>query len=164
MNNEIIIRKAEEKDEKAIWEIITQVISKGDTYVFAPNSSKEKMLLYWFGKDRHTYVATQGNKVVGTFVIKDNQQDLGSHVANGSYMTKPSEFGKGIGRAMGEHSLIEAKRLGYKSMQFNIVIKTNERAVALWKKLGFKVIGESPDAFNHIKHGLTNALIMWRKL
>jgi ribosomal protein S18 acetylase RimI-like enzyme len=101
---------------------------------------------------------------VGTFFIKDNQPDLGSHIANAGYMTAPGTFGKGIGRAMGEFSILEAARLGYKAMQFNIVIKSNERAVALWKSMDFEIIGEIPDAFNHQQNGLTNAYIMYRKI
>ena len=122
------------------------------------------MLAYWCGQDKHTYVATIGGLVVGTFIIKDNQPGLGSHIANASYMTSPAASGKGIGKAMGEFSLKEAKRFGYKAMQFNIVIKSNEKAIRLWEKLGFKIIGEIPEAFNHKQNGLTNAYIMYRKI
>jgi ribosomal protein S18 acetylase RimI-like enzyme len=158
------IRKAIPADHDQIWEIIEQVISGGDTYVFDPSSGKEKMLAYWCAPDKHTFVATVNDKVAGTFVIKDNQPDLGSHIANASYMTSPSAAGQGIGKAMGGFSLAEAKRLGYKAMQFNIVIKSNDRAVRLWQKLGFEIIGEIPEAFNHKQNGLTNAYIMYCKL
>ena len=122
------------------------------------------MLDYWCGKDKHTYVAELNRIVAGTFILKDNLPDRGSHVANASYMTLPSFFGKGIGRAMGEFSLSEALRLGYRAMQFNIVVKTNERAIGLWKKLGFEIIGEIPEAFRHPALGYVNAYIMWKKL
>jgi ribosomal protein S18 acetylase RimI-like enzyme len=79
-------------------------------------------------------------------------------------MTLKQVSGQGVGTAMAEFSLQEAKRLGYLAMQFNIVIKSNENAVRLWKKLGFDIIGEIPDAFQHQKNGLTNAYIMYRKL
>ena len=82
----IEIRKANAGDSDQIWEIIREVISKGDTYTFDPNSSKEMMLNYWYGPDRHTYVATDKGKIVGTFLIRDNQPGLGAHIANGSYM------------------------------------------------------------------------------
>jgi ribosomal protein S18 acetylase RimI-like enzyme len=160
----IKIRQATSEDEEQIWNIIKQVIVEGDTYVFSPDSTKEKMLAFWFGQDKHTYVATIDDKVVGTFVIKDNQPDLGSHIANAAYMTSPSATGQGVGRMMGEFSLVEAKRLGYKAMQFNIVIASNQRAIRLWEKLGFKIIGEIPEAFDHKQRGLTNAFIMYRKL
>lgn len=160
----IQLRIAESGDQDAIWQIIRQVIAEGDTYVFNPDSSRKEMLDYWCGKDKHSYVAEIDNAIVGTFIIKDNFPDLGSHVANASYMTLPSAFGKGIGRAMAEFSLEEAKRLGYRAMQFNIVVMNNQRAIGLWKKLGFKIIGEVPEAFHYRKETFVDACIMWRKL
>ena len=164
MTEEIMIRKATLADQEAIWQIIYKVIQTGDTYMFLPTSSKEEMLAYWCGKDKHTFVATTDQRIVGTFIIKDNFQGLGAHVANASYMTKPEESGKGIGKKMGAYSLIAAKKLGYLAMQFNSVVKSNERAVRLWQQLGFEIIGEVPNAFQHQQLGLTNTLIMWRKL
>jgi L-amino acid N-acyltransferase YncA len=160
----IQIRKATPEDNNQIWDIIKEIISKGDTYTFDPNSSKKTMLDYWCGLDKHTYIAEDNGKILGTFIIKDNQPALGAHIANASYMVCKKAFGKGIGKTMGEFSLEEAKRLGYKAMQFNMVIKTNTRAVQLWQKLGFNIIGEIPDAFNHKEYGFTNAYIMHRKL
>lgn len=131
MTQQIKIRKVKEEDLIQIWEIIQQVISTGDTYVFAPDSSREKMLDFWCGKDKQTYVATIKDEIVGTFFMKDNFPDLGSHVANAGYIVKPSALGQGIGKLLGEFSLLEAKRIGYKAMQFNMVVKTNDNAIRL---------------------------------
>jgi ribosomal protein S18 acetylase RimI-like enzyme len=79
-------------------------------------------------------------------------------------MVAPEARGKGVGRKMGEFSIQEAKKLGFHAMQFNFVVKSNEKAVKLWKSLGFEIIGEIPEAFRHIENGLTNAYIMYRKL
>lgn len=168
------IRKATATDKEAVWKIIQAVISTGDTYVFAPDSPKEKMLEYWFGADKETYVAVESvasvladaskSQILGSFYLKANQPDLGSHIANAGYMVSPEAKGKGIGRKMAEFSLPEAKRLGFKAMQFNFVVKSNEIAVKLWLSLGFEVIGEIPEAFQHKDLGLVNALIMYRKL
>lgn len=158
------IRKAADADKPEVWEIIKAVISGGDTYIFYPNTPKEKMLAYWFAEDKATYVALSENKIVGTFFLKDNQPDLGSHIANAGYMVAPEATGKRIGKTMAEFSLDEARKLGYRAMQFNFVVKSNEVAVKLWLALGFEIIGEIPDAFQHAEQGLTNALIMYRKL
>lgn len=155
----IDIRQATSEDHDQIWDIIKQVIAEGDTYVFSPDSPKEKMLAYWCAPAIYTYVATIDDRIVGTFVIKNNQPDLGSHIANAAYMTLPAASGQGVGRIMGEFSLVEAKRLGYKAMQFNIVIASNQRALGLWKKLGFTIIGEIPEAFNHKQRGLTMPIL-----
>jgi len=158
------IRKATPADQEAIWEIIRDVIATGDTYVFDPTSPKEKMLAYWCAAHNHVYVAVHNHRITGTFIMRDNQPDLGSHIANAGYMVSPQAAGLGIGKAMATFSLEEAKQLGYKAMQFNIVVKTNERAVRLWQHLGFSIIGEIPEAFRHRVHGFTNAYIMYRKL
>ena len=168
------IRKASEADKSQVWEIIKEVISTGDTYLFHPDSPKEKMLDFWFASDKKTYIAIlsepsavadgQNSEIVGTFFIKDNQPDLGSHICNAGYMVSKQAKGKGIGRKMAEFSLVEARELGYKAMQFNFVVKSNEIAVKLWLALGFEIIGEIPEAFQHKEKGLVNALIMYRKL
>lgn len=160
----IEIRIATIEDHEAIWQMIHPVISAGDTLAFDPASSKEEMLAYWLAPDKYTYVATINGVVAGTFFIKDNQPGLGSHIANAGYVTAPDARGQGVGKMMCECSLAEAKRLGYRAMQFNIVVKSNEGAVRLWRQLGFDIVGEIPEAFNHRKNGLTNAYIMYRKL
>lgn len=163
------IRKATEEDKPAVWEIIRAVIATGDTYVFAPDSSEKEMLDYWFSVEKHTYVGVWSEtgaepRIVGTFFLRANQPGLGAHVGNAGYMVAPGNYGNGIGRKMAEWSLDESRRLGYKAMQFNFVVKSNEFAVKLWKSIGMEVIGEIPDAFDHARDGLTNAYIMYRKL
>lgn len=160
----MMIRKAIDTDKDAVWEIIQAVISTGDTYVFSPDSPRDEMLEYWFHPSTLTYVAVEDDEIVGTFIIKENQPGLGSHVANASYMVYPGHRGKGIGRKMGIFSLNAARDVGFLSIQFNIVIKTNDIAVKLWQELGFDIVGEIPDAFRHAELGLTNAYIMSRKL
>lgn len=162
--NKIIIRKAESPDFKSIWPIIKRVIGEGDTYAFAPDTPMEEIQHYWMNRDKETYVALIGDGIVGTYILKDNQPGLGAHVCNGSFMVHPEMSGKGIGRALGAHALMEAKQLGYKAIQFNLVVSTNEPAVHLWKSLGFSIIGRLPEVFNHVRLGLVDAYVMHRFL
>lgn len=158
------IRKATCQDRDAVWKIIRSVIEGGDTYVFAPGTSEDEMIDYWFSPEKHNYVAVTDGDVVGIFWLKPNQPGLGSHVANAAYAVSPEAVGKGIGRMMADFSIDEARRLGFKAMQFNFVVKSNDVAVRLWQNVGFEIIGEIPDAFDHVRDGLTNAYIMYRKL
>jgi ribosomal protein S18 acetylase RimI-like enzyme len=158
------IRKADESDKPAIWQIIKAVIAGGDTYVFVPDSSEAEMMAYWFTPDKHNYVALVDDEIVATFWLRPNQPGLGSHIANAAYMVSPDTHGRGIGKQMALWSLDEARRLGFTAMQFNFVVKSNSVAVKLWQSIGFDIIGEIPDAFAHKQNGLTNALIMYRKL
>ena len=158
------IRLANQTDHEAVWHIISNVISTGDTYVFAPDSTKEKMLNYWFAVDKKTFVAEENGEILGTFYLKENQMDLGSHIVNAGYMVSENARGKGLGKTMAEFSLEEARRLGFHAMQFNLVVKTNEKAVKLWLKMGFSIIGEIPEAYKHSALGFVNAYIMYQKL
>ncbi len=158
------IRKAGGHDKPAIWKIIEAVIAAGDTYVFPPGTPEDEMMAYWFAPEKHNYVAISDDRVVGTFWLKANQPGLGSHVGNAAYMVSPDVAGMGVGRTMAEFSLDEARRLGFSAMQFNFVVKSNTVAVKLWQSVGFEIIGEIPDAFDHIQDGRTNAYIMYRKL
>ena len=160
----IHIRPSQATDADQIWEILAPIIKKGDAFTYAPSATKTDMLDYWLATNKHTYTALIGEQVVGTFFIQDNQPGLGAHVANAGYATAPNFYGRGIAREMCRFSLEEAGRLGYLAMQFNIVVKTNVRAVALWQQMGFAIIGEIPDAFQHQQLGLVNAYIMYRKL
>ena len=153
-----------EKDSEVVWRILYLTIKEGDTLVFSPDSSKESMLNYWSAADKSAYVAEIDGQIVGTFYIKQNQPDLGSHVANAGYLVHPEQRGRGFAEAMCRFSLDEARALGFKAMQFNFVISTNEVAVRIWQKCGFEITGRLPKAFNHQKLGLVDALVMYQWL
>lgn len=157
-------RPTAEADKPAIWRIIKAVIATGDTYVYSPDSTEDEMMATWFLPEKHNYVAEVDGEVVATFWLRANQPGLGSHVANAAYMVSPSARGVGIGKKAALWSLDEARRLGFTAMQFNFVVKSNVNAVKLWQDIGFEIIGEIPDAFNHAQNGLTNAYIMYRRL
>ena len=158
------IREAKKEDRNQVWEIIQSVISTGNTYVFNPDSSKEEMIQYWFKPGTLTYVAVEEDEIIGTFIVTEHHPGLGSHIANASYMVKPEHRGKGIGRKLGVFSISLARDVGFLSLQFNLVVKTNTNAVKLWKEIGFEIIGEIPNAFDHQEFSVTNAYIMSRKL
>lgn len=158
------IRAAERNDQEDVWAIIEPVIRAGDTYMYSPDSSKEEMLALWFDSEKYTYVAEKEGRLVGTFFLKANQPDLGSHVVNAGYMVHPAYRGQGIAEQLCRFSLEEARRLGFKAMQFNCVISTNTVAVRLWQKCGFDIIGTLPKAFQHKELGLTDAFVMYQWL
>lgn len=159
-----MIRKANPQDAEAIWAIFRAVIQTGDTYVYPPDTPKEALSELWLAPTMHTYVAQVDEKISGTYIIKANFPGLGSHVANASYMVDPAAQGRGIGTAMGLHSLDEARQLGFRAMQFNLVVSSNTAAVHLWQKLGFAIVGTIPEAFKHQKLGFVDAYVMYRSL
>ena len=158
------VRAAGPEDWPEIWAIFRAVVGAGETYAYDPDTTEEAARALWTGPPATAYVAVTGEGVVGTYLIKPNQPGLGAHVANAGFMVAPGRSGQGIGRAMGEHALAEARRAGYRAMQFNFVVSANARAVALWQSLGFAIVGTVPQAFRHKSLGLVDVHIMHRFL
>ena len=119
------IRLAQPADSGAIWEIFQAVIQTGDTYVYPPDTPREALADLWLAPTMQTYVAEENGRILGTYILKPNFPGRGAHVANSSYMVHTAAQGLGIGTAMAGHSLVEARRLGFKAMQFNLVVSTN---------------------------------------
>ena len=126
--------------------------------------NREDAFDYWLGHNHEVFVAEDDSGVVGTYVLRANQQGGGAHVANCGYMTAGHSTGKGVARAMCQHSLTQARERGFRAMQFNFVVSTNERAVRLWHSCGFETVGTLPGAFLHPSLGYVDALVMYRVL
>ena len=158
------IRSATDSDRDAIWEIFREVIAAGETYPIDPEISRDQALAYWFQQAAHVWVAENNGEIVGSYTLHSNQSGGGKHVANAAFIVAKSERGEGIGRAMGEHCLNTARRLGFHAMQFNFVVSTNESAVKLWQDLGMKIVGTLPGAFRHPTRGPVEVYVMFQSL
>lgn len=159
-----MIRPATPADAAAIWRIFQAVVAPGDTYSFTADTTERDAVAYFLGPNITCFVAENEGRVVGMYKLIPNRIGRGSHVSNASFMVDPSAQGRGIGRALGEHCLNEARRQGYDAMQFNFVVSTNTAGVALWKKLGFEIVGTQPKAFDHATLGRVDAYVMHRFL
>ena len=159
------IRRFEEADWPSVWPLLHATFLAGDTYAFAPESTETEIHRAWIELPAATFVCCSGTgQILGTYFIKSNQPGLGSHVCNCGYVVAPAAQGQGIASAMCEHSQVEAVAMGFRAMQFNLVAATNERAVRLWQRLGFMVVGALPGAFRHQRLGFVNALVMYKVL
>lgn len=161
MMGDAVVRPAGPADEDAIWAILEPVFRAGDTYTIDPGITRADALAYWFGPTHRAYLAGEG---LGTYYIRPNQGGGGSHVCNCGYVTSPAARGKGVARAMLGHSLDEARRLGFRAMQYNFVVETNARAIEIWKRAGFATVGRLPGAFRHPHEGFVDALVMYKDL
>ena len=154
------------RDEAAdeVFALCRELLGDGTTYVFRPDTSRDELLDYWFPDPGATYAAEIDGEIKGCYLLRPNHPDRGSHVANASYFVSTKARGAGLGRKMAEHSIEAARAAGYRAMQFNLVVVTNENAIKLWESLGFDTIGVVPQAFDHAELGLVDALIMHRLL
>jgi ribosomal protein S18 acetylase RimI-like enzyme len=156
------IRPATDADADAIWSIIEPIVRAGETYPLPRDWGRSEALAYWNADGHEVFVAEHDGSVQGTYFMCANHKGGGAHVANCGYMTHPRQTGRGVARAMCGHSLDHAIRRGFGAMQFNFVVSTNTRAVALWQACGFGIVGRLPGAFEHPTLGFVDALVMFQ--
>jgi L-amino acid N-acyltransferase YncA len=160
---EVRIRPYAPGDADALWSILHAVFSTGETYAYPTDVGRDEALAGWTTAPARAWVAEAGGTVLGSSRVMPNQPGQGAHVANGSFVVAPEAAGRGVGRALGAHALRAAAAQGYRAMQFNLVVSTNTRAIALWESLGFATVGRLPGAF--LLHGEeVDALVMHRRL
>jgi len=156
------IRAYQASDEQAVWEILEPVIRAGETYTLDRDLSRQAALDYWL--EHEVWVACLDGVVAGTYYLKRNQAGGGSHVCNCGYMTSAAFQGRGLAGEMCVHSMQMARERGFRAMQFNFVVASNQGALRLWLKHGFREVGHIPQAFEHPRLGLQDALVLWRPL
>ncbi len=160
------VRPATEADRDAVWAMLEPVFRAGDCYCMPRDISRGDALDFWFAPAHAVFVAaeSEAGQPLGTSFLRPNKKGGGAHVCNAAYVTAPAEQGRGVGRALLDHSLEEARRRGYLAMQFSAVVAVNARAVALWRQNGFETVGRIPDGFRLPDGGFSDLLVMHRGL
>jgi ribosomal protein S18 acetylase RimI-like enzyme len=159
-----IIRLATTADFSTVWSILKPVFRAGETYTLPRNINETDALAYWCGPTHETFVAEENTEILGTYFLRTNHLGGGDHVANCGYLTASAAQGRGVARQMLEHSLARARARGFRAMQFNFVVSSNQRAINTWEAYGFSVVGRLPSAFNHPTLGFIDALVMYKLL
>lgn len=160
----MLIRPANEADWPDVWALFRLAAAGGDVFAYDEFTTDETIRKLWFDPPAVCHVAEIDGAFAGTYYVRPNQPGRGDHVANGGYMVAPAFRGRGLARAMCEHSLDTARTLGFTAMQFNFVVATNAAAVKTWEACGFAVVGRLPGAFRHRELGSVDALVMFRAL
>ena len=159
------IREFKQADWPKVWEILEPVFRAGDTYSFPADITEQEALRVWVELPAATFVAEgEQGQLLGSYYLKANQPGQGAHVCNCGYVVGAAARGKGIASAMCEHSQQEAIRMGFRAMQYNLVVSTNSGAVRLWQKHGFAIVGTLPQAFLHPSGGYVDAFVMYKSL
>jgi ribosomal protein S18 acetylase RimI-like enzyme len=162
----MLIRDATPDDWPAIWPFLRRIVAAGDTFSWDPDTGEAEARAMWMREPpgRTVVAVDPGGTVVGTAETHPNHGGGGAHVANAGFMVDPDHAGRGVGRALGEHVLEQARADGYRAMVFNAVVATNLPAVALWRKLGFEVVATIPEGFHHPVEGYVGLHVMHRRL
>ena len=159
------VREATAADWPSIWRFMRLIVAAGETFSWDRDIAEPDARAIWMGSPpKRTFVAVDGGAVVGSAVMGPNHGGPASHVATASFMVDPASSGRHAGRALGERVLAQARDDGYRAIQFNAVVESNTRAVALWRSLGFEVLTTVPEAFHHPTDGYVGLHIMHRTL
>lgn len=159
------IREARGEDWAAIWPFLRTIVAAGETYTLPRDIAEDDARSMWMlDPPGATFVAVEDGRVLGSAKSGPNHRGPAAHIATASFLVDPAAAGRGVGRALGEHVIAWAAASGFRAMQFNAVVETNTRAVALWRSLGFEVIGTLPEGFHHPEHGYVGLLLMHRRL
>lgn len=152
-------------DWPALWAMLAPVFRAGETYAVDRDISEDAARHLWLAAPRATYLAEDGaGTALGTYYIKTNAAGGGAHVCNCGYVTAAAAAGQGVATALCRHSQQVARALGYRAMQFNLVVASNTRAVALWQREGFDIAGTLPRVFDHPRLGPVDAHVMLKDL
>jgi GNAT superfamily N-acetyltransferase len=164
VDESLSIRPGVPEDADAIVAITRELIADGGVFPHTAEMGDPELRDFWFDPKGHLFVAHLEGQVAGAYMFKPNQPGRGAHVANAAYAVSERFRGRRLGRALGEHSLIEARRAGFLAMQFNLVVVTNTAAVTLWERLGFRILCRLPKVFDHAQLGLVDTYVMHRFL
>ena len=158
------IQPAALEHKQTLYQLFMDIARAGEAFMHDGATSYEEWHQFWFSPGSKVWVALLDGAIAGSYVLRPNQPGVGKHVANGSYMVSSAFRGLKVGWQMGLQSIDDARQLGYQAMQFNAVVSHNAAAVALWKKLGFRIVGTNPKAFRHAALGLVDTYTMYREV
>ena len=159
------IRPLEASDWPALWALLEPVFRAGETFPHDSAISEAEAQVAWVEQNQVVMVAVDAaGAVVGTYYLRPNSLALGAHVANAGYVVAEHCRRQGIGSRLCQHSLQAARRLGFRAMQFNLVVSTNTAGLRCWQRHGFQIVGTLPGAFRHRTLGYVDALVMIQSL
>jgi L-amino acid N-acyltransferase YncA len=152
-------------DWPAVWALLEPVFRAGETFPHDPAIPEEQARELWVEQTQAVMVAADAaGTLVGTYYLKPNSLALGAHVANAGYVVAENLRRQGIGSRLCQHSLQTARHLGFRVMQFNLVVSTNTAGIRCWQQNGFQIVGTLPGAFRHQRLGYVDALVMIQQL
>jgi GNAT superfamily N-acetyltransferase len=146
------------RDEEELFAAYTAVVDEGGAFPRRAPATRDMFRAAWLDGASIVHVARIDDRFAGSYYLKPNFPGAAAHIANAGYVVPTELRGRGIGRALAEHSLLEARRLGFDAMMFNLVFERNPSR-RLWDSLGFIELGRIPDAVDG-----QAAIIYWRSL
>lgn len=157
------IRKYEEADVAEMIRIWNQVVEEGvafpqENYLDVESGSA------FFAAQSSCGVAVEDGKVLGLYILHPNNIGRCGHISNASYAVDAACRGKHIGEKLVSNCLVQAKKLGFRLMQFNAVVENNVHARHLYERLGFVTVGTIPGGFRMKDGNYQNIWLYYHEL
>ena len=155
----MVIREATEDDIDELYGGFARIVATKEGFPQVAPLTRADFDGTWVVGSSAVCVARFGAYLIGGYYIRPNFVGRAAHIANAGYFVLAAYRGTGVGRSLVEHSLREARRLGFDAMQFNLVFESNP-ARSMYTRLGFTEVGRIPRAIDREE----DALIYWRSL
>lgn len=150
MNENIVVRKYREEDLPEMIEIWNEVVEEGAAF------PQEECLDAASGK---AFFADQSccgvaedlekKEIVGLYILHPNNIGRCGHICNASYAVSSKSRGQHVGRKLVLDCMENARKIGFRILQFNAVVSSNLAARHLYESLGFVQLGTIPGGFRH---------------
>lgn len=168
--HELLLRNAEEKDAELLLEYlkitsgetrflvrepeeITMTLEEERDFIKAQNESSSNLMLLGFLDGKH----------VGNCSFFGNVQSRYQHRANMAIALYKKYTGMGIGTVMLNKLIGAAKEAGLEQMELEVVAD-NEKAIGLYRKMGFEVYGKFPSKMKYKDGTYADMYWMMKKL
>ena len=150
-----------EQDWPQVWPFFDEIVQAGETYAYPLDLTSEQARRLWTtSPPGQTVVLEEDGRILGSATMGPNRPGRGSHVGTASFMVSGDARGRGVGRRLAEYVVQWHRDQGFRAIQFNAVVETNQAAVRLWEGLGFRIVGTVPAAFESGAHGLVGLHVM----
>lgn len=157
------IRKYEEADVAEMVRIWNQVVEEGVAFPQEEYLDVESGSAF-FAAQSYCGVAVEDGKVLGLYILHPNNIGRCGHISNASYAVDAACRGKHIGEKLVSDCLVQAKKLGFRLMQFNAVVENNVHARHLYERLGFVTVGTIPGGFRMKDGSYQNIWLYYHEL
>ena len=146
MENDMEVREYTIEDLPEIICIWNEVVKEGNAFpqeeILDMNSGEK-----FFASQTYTGVAKEDGKVYGLYILHPNNVGRCGHICNASYAVASDARGKHIGEKLVKDCLKKGLELGFRVLQFNVVVESNIHARHLYERLGFTRLGVIPGGF-----------------
>ena len=148
MDKEIIIRRYEAKDIGAMIEIWNEVVREGNAFPQEECLSQESGTAFFAGQSFCGVAEeAQTGRLLGMYILHPNNVGRCGHICNASYAVSAASRGMHIGEKLVLDCICQAGKLGFRVLQFNVVVASNTHARHLYERIGFHQLGTIPGGF-----------------